>query len=118
MGSLVAQVGGAEEGVHQGVDQNIAVAMAGQPAVVGDRRAAQHQGAPGGQGVGVDADADAVVRGRLGQGGLALIRSRGGGQPSANALLSTIAHWPQKQSCAPAVGGCMSARPRRGQCAD
>lgn len=80
MGSLVAQPGGAEEGVHQGVDQNIAIAVTGQSAVVGDRRAAQHQGAPGGQGVGVDADADTVVRGGLGQGCLALIRAGSGGR--------------------------------------
>jgi hypothetical protein len=58
---LVAQVGGPQEGIHDGVDQNIAVAVAHQAAVVGDFNAAQHQPSARPQRVSVKANAYAKV---------------------------------------------------------
>ena len=59
-----------------GVNQHVAVAMPGQPPVMGYLHPAQHQPTAGGQRVGVKADADAKVGGGLRQGNLASRGSR------------------------------------------
>ena len=62
MSALVAQVGRSEEGVKEGVDQHIAVAVAGKAVVVGYLNPSQHQAAAWHERVGVKADADPEFR--------------------------------------------------------
>ena len=59
MHPFVTQGGSAQQGVHDGVDQDVAVAVAGQPVGVGYFHAAQDQPAACFQGVGVEPDARA-----------------------------------------------------------
>ena len=56
METFVSQIGRTKEGVHDGVDQHISVAVAGKPLAMGDGHAAQHQLSPFSQRMGVEAD--------------------------------------------------------------
>ena len=62
MSALVAQVGCSKEGVKEGVDQHVAVAVAGKAVVVGYLNPSQHQAAAWHERVGVKADADSEFR--------------------------------------------------------
>ena len=55
----VAQPGGAEERIAQGMDEHVAVGMGREAVAVGDLHAAQDQPAAGGEGVDVETVADA-----------------------------------------------------------
>jgi len=56
MDTFVSQIGRTKEGVHDGVDQHISVAVAGKPLVMSDGHAAQHQLSPFSQRMGVETD--------------------------------------------------------------
>ena len=61
MGPLVSKVGRSQQGVHDGVHQDVAVAMAGEAPVVLNFHAAQHELASGGQWVRIEAYASAEI---------------------------------------------------------
>ena len=63
--SDVAQPRGGQEGIHQGMDEHVAVRMCNEPARVGDSYPAEHDMVSFVEGVGIDAESDAFGRGKV-----------------------------------------------------